>query len=279
MSAPDEEPAARRLDPEKINRLAFIRLLYLQGVDQSKLPEPLMYTSLLTFHDAVELFLVLAADHLGLPAQRRDPNFMDYWRILAPSDTFPDGVPLSGQLGMDRLNRHRNALKHAGAMPGRDAVQDALRSVMSFFEDNTPRVFGAQFGGIDLADVVPQERTRASMKAAAAAEAAGNRSEAMALLADAFDHLLNQQKFGWPIVGGLSREEIAQVDDELGKHLCRVSRAVASMQTAMRVLALDIDYGRYSQFATLTREALPHRRKPAGPEGSDLSAYSRGLRL
>jgi hypothetical protein len=39
--------------------------LYQQGIEQARRPEPLSLASLLTFHDSVELFLVLAADHLG----------------------------------------------------------------------------------------------------------------------------------------------------------------------------------------------------------------------
>ena len=75
---------------------------------------------------------------------------------------------------MDRLNRYRNALKHAGAFPGREAVEDALTVTASFFENNTPAVFGVAFDTIDMTDIVPQDHARARLKAAAAAEAAGD---------------------------------------------------------------------------------------------------------
>src|SRR5689334_3580564 len=48
---------APALDRLTMSRLALIRLLYLQGIEQSGLPVPLAYSSVLTFHDAVELFL------------------------------------------------------------------------------------------------------------------------------------------------------------------------------------------------------------------------------
>lgn len=176
-----------------MQQLAFIRLLYLQAVSQSDLPEPLKYTSVLTFHDTVELFLVLAVEHLGAPLPRRDPNFLQYWEILRATADFPDGVELSGQPGMDRLNRYRNNLKHAGAWPGSDAVDDAQSSASSFLEDNTPRVFDVQFAAVDMADVVPREDTRRRLKAAVAAENAGNRTEAMGQLQQAFAGLLREQ--------------------------------------------------------------------------------------
>jgi hypothetical protein len=175
-------------DPTTMNHLALIRLLDQQGIEQTRLPEPLSFASLLTFHDSVELFLVLAADHLGAPLPRRDPNFLDYWQILRSTDIFTAGVDLSGQPAMDRLNRYRNALEHAGAFPGREAVEDARSSVSSFFENNTPAVFAVDFAAIDMADVVPQEPTRGRIKAAAA-EDAGDRMEAMAQLAEAFGEL------------------------------------------------------------------------------------------
>jgi hypothetical protein len=51
-------------DPRIMRRLAFIRLLYQQGVGQSQLPEPLSFSCVLTFHDTIELFVILAAEHL-----------------------------------------------------------------------------------------------------------------------------------------------------------------------------------------------------------------------
>ena len=90
---------------------------------------------------------------------------------------------------MDRLNRYRNALKHAGAFPGRKAVEDALTTTTSFFENNTPAVFGVAFDAIDMTDVVPQDDTRSRLKAAAAAQAAGDRKEAMAQPDEAFAEL------------------------------------------------------------------------------------------
>ena len=282
-----------------MRQLAFIRLLYLQAMSQAQLPEPLMCTSLLTFHDAVELFLVLASDHLGVPPRGgRDPNFMEYWRILAPTNDFSDGVQLSSQHGMDRLNRHRNALKHAGAMPGMSAVQDAVRSVTSFFEDNTPRVFVVEFSGIDMADVVPQADTQSKLKAASVAESAGDRVEAMALLGEAFNRLFHEQvkPFAWrgpyafgPNVdrdgffGGSVSEMFQQIANALrnnhssgiastGQKLSRrveqLSEAVPQIQQAMRVMALGIDYSRYARFERLTPRVFgtgEHRRVSPEP--------------
>jgi hypothetical protein len=266
-------------DPVTMSRLAFVRLLYLQGVTQAQLPEPLNFTSVLTFHDAVELFLVLAADHLRAPLPRRDPNFLEYWQVLRPTATFTDGVELSGHPGMDRLNRHRNALKHAGAMPSRAAVEDVRASTTSFLEDNTPRVFAIDFAAIDMADVVAQPDTRAKLKAAADAEAAADRAEAMGDLAEAFSDLFSKNlgfgsAYGFgqtiqdqPFVsinsmistlvsGGIGRPQDRRAAQgaagKLDRQLKNITEVVTAMQRGMRILALGIDYAQYDRFERLT---------------------------
>ena len=157
MSDPHEPPAVRRLDPAKMNRLAFIRLLYLQGIEQYRKPRPLSAASILTFHDSTELFLILAADHLQAGPVARDSGLLQYWTVLRPRRGFV-GVELSGQHGIARLISVRNNFKHLGALPSAEDVDDARSSVTGFLEDDAPKVFGLEFSGIDMADVVPQEQ-------------------------------------------------------------------------------------------------------------------------
>lgn len=276
----DTSPA---LDPPTMNRLAFIRLLYQQGIEQARRPEPLSFASLLTFHDSVELFLVLAADHLGAPLPRRDPGFLDYWQILRRTDAFPAGVDLTGQPAMDRLNRYRNALKHAGAWPSREAVEDALTSTASFFENNVAAVFGVAFDAINMTDVVPQDDARSRLKAAAAAEAAGDRKEAMAQLAEAFGELFRPyagSRFGWagaygfgptvrsgpgfPIgvasamttiasqIRSIQARGLQAIGKKVDDNIAQLNDVVAAMQRGMRVMAVGIDYARYNRFEQLT---------------------------
>lgn len=269
-------------DPLTMSRLAFVRLVHMQGVGQSRLPEPLALTSLLTFHDAVELFLVLATEHLQAPPPRRNPDFLDYFHLLRASESFPAGVDLAGRQAMDRLNRHRVALKHTGATPGSAAIEDARTTVASFFEDNTPRVFAVDFDSIAMADVVPQDSIRNLLNAATAAEAADDRTEAMALLREAFTELFETHA-GWSrpaashfgptlrtdpflasnitgMVNALAsstprpqdRRGVTAIGQKLGHHIEQLSKSVQAVQEGMRVLALGIDYNQYRRFEQLT---------------------------
>jgi hypothetical protein len=95
------------LDPLTVQRLAFIRFLYEQGVSQADQPEPLSATAVLSFQDAVETFLRLAAEYrnVNLPT---DVKFAEYWTKLQPA--LPPQTQLPSKNAMDRMNRVRVAL-------------------------------------------------------------------------------------------------------------------------------------------------------------------------
>lgn len=52
-------------------RLTYIKYLYQQGVEQSKLPEVIAGFALMQFHDSIEMFLLLVAENLG---KKNTPN-------------------------------------------------------------------------------------------------------------------------------------------------------------------------------------------------------------
>jgi hypothetical protein len=93
--------------PAIMSRLAFVRLFFQQGIDQSRQPEPLNVGSVLTLHDTAELFLQVIAEHRGVNMPRF-VHFHEYWRLLDPARD-PNGVALSGERPMIRLNDLRTA--------------------------------------------------------------------------------------------------------------------------------------------------------------------------
>lgn len=64
-------------DSIKFKQLSFIKYLFSIGFEQAERPEPMCYAALLTFHDSVELFLNLSAQHLDAPI-KNNQNFIDY---------------------------------------------------------------------------------------------------------------------------------------------------------------------------------------------------------
>lgn len=160
-----------------MSRLAFVRLFFQQGIDQSLQPEPLNVGSVLTLQDTAELFLQVVAEHRGIKLPRF-VSFPEYWKLLDPAHD-PNGVALSGERPMTRLNDLRTAFKHHGTLPSATAVAQACIDVRAFLEANTLIVFGMPFDTIDVAEVIPQAGVRGKVRAATAAVAGRDLTEAM----------------------------------------------------------------------------------------------------
>lgn len=264
-----------------MKNLAFIRLLYRQGIEQSLLPEPLSFTSVLTFHDAVEMFLIVTAEHLGAVVKDRDPFIKRFFEGLHP-DNFTDGVELRGQYGIKRLNDLRNGFKHTAGFPGPLAIADAKADTAHFFEENTPRVFGLAFDDIDLAEIVQHDQTRAHLKTAAQLDSQGSRLEAMGTLAVAFEDLMDAQiydedaprrtsvySFGERLPRNILRTGqvhaiLRQPDHEsrrgvpargagqLAEEFTQTRDVTRALQEGMRLMVLGVDFHQYQRFTQLT---------------------------
>ena len=89
------------LEESTSRRLACIRYLYTQAFEQADQPEPFCAASVLSFHDAIEMFLGLACEHKGVSVPV-SINFMQYWERLDPV-LKPDS--LSQKRSMTRLLR------------------------------------------------------------------------------------------------------------------------------------------------------------------------------
>lgn len=245
-------------------RLAFVHFLYGQGVGQSDQPEPLSATAVLSFHDAVESFLLLAAEHLkvNLPT---NVNFADYWDRLQLN--LPRQAQLPGKNAMIRLNKLRVALKHHGTIPSRMAIEQARGDVTTFFTDATPLVFDVEFDRIDLIDIVARKETIKILRDAQTHADIDDYVAANAGLAVAFEDILDhysqrhqlghEDPFGFgPILrkfNGYSRPETFELKPSgVIKHLEAVTNTVAALQRAMGIVALGIDYRRYIEFDILT---------------------------
>jgi hypothetical protein len=288
-------PVATAIDPMTMKRLAFIRMLHQQGVEQSHLPQPLQFTSVLSFHDAAELFLVLACEYLGAPLQKDRTSFMQYWTELAKCPN--GGVNLSpSRSAMSRLHEVRNNFKHSGALPGADAVEQARSDVASFLETSTPLVFdGLAYANIDMADVITQVSVRAHVKAAAIAAADGDRITAMARLAQALEELVRAPgatrrrrspfSLGPDLHYSMSADDIGAVlwqkdqrgptrgAQRLGNQLSNVTEAVEKIQAMLRVTALGLSYGQYLRFRQLTPQ-LHHQMGALEPTVHHVEDYA-----
>jgi hypothetical protein len=254
---------APSLTPPVVRQLAFIRFLYVGGVAHCGRPAPLSSEAVLTFHDAVELFLGLAADHLNT---NPDPKigFLQYWPELKKAS-----VDLPQQRAMKRLNDSRVALKHHGTHPAADTIERARDDVRNFFTDATPLVFDVDFDNIDMIDLVTQRDVARQLGEARTFADKSQYALAMGTLGEAFTTLLRHYAgpdrsvvwqespfaFG-PTLSVFDEPRVAR--DRSDSRMKKLSEIAQATQRAMRVMSLGIDFPDYLRFQAIAPTVNGH---------------------
>jgi len=247
-----------------IQRLAFIKYLLNVAIGQSHQPEPLAAASILTFHDSIELFLQLACEHLDADTKKHT-QFVQYWEILKPKIS---GSGLAQKESMKRLNNSRVALKHHGTLPTKLDVEAFRASVINFFEDNTPLVFGIKLGNISMVNLVKYKAVKTRLKQAEVYKAESELEKAMVEIAIAFEQLVDcyeaskRSQFGRSpfffgedlsfhnsFFMGLDNNDF--VGSGLSGFVDKVRDSIEAMRGAIKILSFGLDYRKYTRFQLL----------------------------
>ncbi len=294
-------------DATTAKRLLFVRFLFRQGVEQSYKPYPLNAAGMLCFQDAVELFLVIAGQHLGANITDKMPFEQSFGEVETKLKE-RDGNRLPKRGAIFQVNKHRVNLKHYGLPPSSQALEESRRDVDTFLSTATSLVFGMDLDEIDLADLVTQQATAALLRRADASAKAEVYKDAAVNLRAAFEELLSDyaaRKKTWYNTGPYSfgprprtthqvqvfkrpmpkyqstPDDLFASVNQLGKDVQALSQATAAMQEAMRVLAMGLDYRAYARFSMLTPETmsingvLQPRTALRAPFGRDEYAFCR----
>jgi hypothetical protein len=231
--------------------------MFQQGVVSSHAPSPLFVMAILNFQDAAELFLHLACEHhqVAVPKQAQ---FLDYWKVLAAVG------PVRHETGMDRLNRARVAFKHHGNLPNELDMEHFRVTIENFFEENALLLFGVSFKDVSLVELVQFTEARDQLKLAEASWGATKTDDSRIALARAFSFLLRgyQEKnengeyrdpfdFG-PSMTFLSGNHLHLERGPMKKFIDGTTEAIGLLQSALRTIALGIDYRRLVRFRSLT---------------------------
>ncbi|MFF4105434.1 hypothetical protein [Streptomyces sp. NPDC001903] len=245
-----------KLSPLDIQRLAYSRFLYDEGVGYALRPAPLSSTAVLSFHDAVENFLGLAAEFLGMEVSPKI-SFVEYWGVLRPA------VLLPAKGSMITLNGVRVALKHHGVFPSSDTVEKCRANVLNFFTTATPMVFGVEFDSINMIGLVTQPDTAQLLRDAQTHADVGDWVQAMAGLRLAMEALLERYArpreltridspfaFGPRIDGHQLRSLQSGTNPE--RELAKAVETAVATQRAIQVISLGIDFSSYIRFTWLT---------------------------
>jgi hypothetical protein len=230
-----------------LQSLSFAKYLHYTACEQSRSAELLAAASLLMFHDALEMFLQISAEHLNSGSNH--PSFMDYWHILSPQ---LEGQSLPQKESMRRLNKARVSLKHNGTLPSRLDIEAYRAAATNFFAEACPLIFGIPFEDLSLIEYVSSDDVREHLQKAEACSQSGDLSTATDEVAVAYEKLIdsysqektkecNETYSFTSSINLLSGQRLRLRDPE-------VQEVLSQMQETIRMLALGIDVKKYMKF-------------------------------
>jgi hypothetical protein len=266
------------LQPEiLVKRLAFIRYVYEFAIYQSRLAGLRQATSILAFHDAVEMALVLGLQHHEV--RLKGQSFAQYW-----SDLENVGVSVRQRSTMETLNRVRVDLKHRGIMPAQVEIEAARVHVRDFFVVNIPIMFNLSLEDASLVPIVRYDEARSHLEGAESHMRQQAYNDGITQIAFAFHALIEEYErqrssvygrspYIFSAVSGFSgldplQRMILQAGSPYGnalidpagdfqrqaleKFAIEVGSALGAIQKGMKILSLGLDYNRYVRFLYLT---------------------------
>jgi hypothetical protein len=223
-------------------------------VDQSHKPEPFAAVAVLTFHDACEMFLQIAAEHNGVTPSKRS-DFLDYWSLFEQQAQ----LQVTSKVSMDRLNRARVNLKHGGVLPAHQEIAGFRAAVTGFLEDNALPLLGVNLNEVSLTSMIRSDDVRGPLERAETALSAGNLQGVMEEVARAFTVSLRRfesrpRSSAYPWGGSYSlrsaNASLFSTFRELDEINRTLDRVVKVFSEAITVVAYNLDFDSYLMFKT-----------------------------
>lgn len=260
---------------EIIKRLVYIKHLYRQGIEQSKLPETINYSCILSFHDAIDWFMNLAClkrsisdskkiellnANRGNKKQKTMVALMDYFSIL------PD-LQIASEV--EKINKLRNALKHDFVLPAKVAIIESISTISVFFETNTKIVFDLNFSDISLTDLLSNSSAKDYLKNAESNIQDGKFESALEDIAKTYHELIKIDdqlfKYKWTYWSSNYKKLYPRIKFGSGKqeenfnNLASCVKEIAEdvninigrIDESIKVLSLGLDYRKYRKLMSL----------------------------
>jgi hypothetical protein len=216
--------------------------------DQSYGSYPKSQLSLFSFHDAVELFLYISCEKNGINADGIF-QFHQYFKKLEDK-----GIELTQRLAMNRLAKARNDLKHHG-MQFKDSEFESIRvNVKNFFEENTKTIYGLEFSELSLVELISFDEVKENLKCAETLFEEDKIKEANDKIALAFfilieDYTERNDGLKSDLFGSyLNILRSPTFEGELNRFRKDTIQSIKVLRDSVLILALGIDYIKYSEF-------------------------------
>ncbi len=241
------------MDELTTKRLAIIKQLYLQGINQSYDPEPMNGFCILSFHDSVEMFMKLCAEKRNIKINR-DVNFEDYFTKIPG---------LLCNATMANLNKKRVNLKHYGSLPSVIDIEISRANVSDFFEQNTPVFFGVKFDQISLVSLIKYNSVKDYLNKSLDAISKENFEEAILNAQKGFRELLYCHKEEISLYSYssdlsedfnfLSSSSMRLgIDRKLDEFIDKVEESILEISKIVNITRWGIDYKKYCEFELLS---------------------------
>lgn len=231
-------------------RLALIRYFHRSATEQMSQPEPLSALGLLTLQDGIELFCLLAVEHIAAEISEKT-QFLQYWDVLAKATPTP--VDLGFRQAMRRLNRARVAFKHHGTMPSRMDLQEFIAMSTDFFRENAFKVFGVDFDNLTMVDLVRFDSVRSLLREGENALVEGDLQTALLRCSAGYSELRRTYRAGrWGRLESpldlfkpsLMSSESSELADNLESFALEVETAFDQIDETLEALAIGVDVER-----------------------------------
>lgn len=238
-------------------RLTYIKNLYQQGVEQSKLPEVIAGFALMQFHDCIEMFLLLVAENLGKKDYTKWP-FMQYWAEINT---------LTMRDAMNIMKQRRVSLKHHGSFPSHDDVVECRINVGTFLQENVKIQFGIDFEAISLVELVSYESVRNPLSIAVQNMADGKLYDSLVQSRIAFSNLLEDyegtKKHWYHSILEIGKKQGNKYKDFVKNASLKnannnmvwfkeITETTNELRDVARITALGIDFKKYALFKAVT---------------------------
>ncbi|EKF84783.1 hypothetical protein [Methanobacterium formicicum] len=266
------------LDDIIMKRLAFIKYLYQNAVEQSKKSAPMSSYSILTFHDAIELFLIFAYLYLDGNQDTRSINFMQYWDLIS---NLPNGVEISQKGSIKRLKNARVSLKHHGHLISDLDIEAHRATTTNFFEENTEVIFGIPFSDVSLINLIQYKEAKNNLIEARNLLQETNYEESILKATIAFNQVLDdyedrkRDQYGrsplslGPNFTFMSGSRLFGHEmRDLSRYADTLNESIEKMREVLKIVMFNIDYRKYLKFNLITPHVV---KRPNG------EYWSRGL--
>lgn len=263
-----------------LQKLTYIKYLWLQAEEQALQPEPFCGYALLSMQDAIEMFLItgnLKYDTTYNPDKKGNNSFVDIFEALEKKISDTTGMNLTQKATIITVNKARVSMKHYVQFPNLITLKEYLVHARTFFIENTPTVFGYSFDSVTLSDLILNDSVREHIKMAEEYMELGKYSESVRESAFGLSKLL--RNFDQDSKGesgfmntisdlesimrgvkispeyithgsGSSREMncTKSLAKQTNNFLDRTKKLAIEMDKFIRLSAIGVSYGKYSRF-------------------------------